>query len=960
MGAASPFEMGRMSQGALDRVNQAFNSSLFHPGSSGHEMSHGGGFAPIGRASIDWYAGMASAAAPPLIGGARIGRSSFDEDRFRQASLGSAGGPPIGGGLPPSLIGSGAGPLIGGMPAQLAGSALGAHGAPLVGGGPLLPGMALSANPLALGVGQIPLPVKPSQPYPAAPISAGEAAAVDFGSALYNRPGGLDAGVLRRSSSLEAGVIGSGMGQGLASLEHLQGGLAPGLAIPQSVFSASTGSESGSRAPCEAGHTYTGSYASSAGARGEPAPPLGHMGSVAEDSVFRSGDAPRLIKARRARRGELQTALRGDSANMEQVEVLSHAESLRSDGSRGRRTSAKVRVVCSSGGHFSRQASGNLEYEGGETRLVSVANFCSLADLQEALERVAAARQGAGGAAGADILSGSSTDSTLVPHLKYQLPSEPHMYVDLVDDEDVQLMFDEWADFAASNRGSSYKLHIFIEWSRPGAALPSAETSPHTAKAAAAAAAAAAGGSREAEKISGNSIRTHQSSGEELARAGRAGSGDVASPSVAGAAGGEGEKAGGSGRGEMSQQAMYQGMAGRMEIISPGDVTLVKFLGSGGYGEVYLGKWHSSEVAVKCLNPSLFFVAGDPNSNVAILDLLREADLLGSLRHPNVVWVYGIVLPRLDDEGMSVEENRRQGSNTLRPPAMVTEFMSQGSLKTALARKADVVQGAMHRLCIAMDAAKGMAYLHAKNIVHFDLKSANLLLGYRDRRAICKVADFGLSKQKRDTYVSNVTSQRGTLPWIAPEIIKTPESVTERVDVYSFGVVLWELWTGREPYEGLNYHALLHQITTSNGALRPPLPGKARWDGESPPEPAPGWSDLCERCWGEDPAARPDFEEIVCVLKGMAAALRPPRTRRPAPPPMSASSAASSEICAAAVLAQSTHGERIGAAPRPASPPPASFAAVAAAAQAPQPYGGGPFAGLRCLNRGVVGGLVLD
>jgi len=68
-----------------------------------------------------------------------------------------------------------------------------------------------------------------------------------------------------------------------------------------------------------------------------------------------------------------------------------------------------------------------------------------------------------------------------------------------------------------------------------------------------------------------------------------------------------------------------------------------------------------------------------------------------------------------------------------------------------------------------------MAYLH------FDLKSANLLLGYRDRRAICKVADFGLSKQKRDTYVSNVTSQRGTLPWIAPEIIKTPESVTERV-----------------------------------------------------------------------------------------------------------------------------------------------------------------------------------
>lgn len=50
----------------------------------------------------------------------------------------------------------------------------------------------------------------------------------------------------------------------------------------------------------------------------------------------------------------------------------------------------------------------------------------------------------AGGAAGAEAMaSGSSTDSMLVSHLKYQLPSEPHMYVDLVDDEDVQLMFDE-------------------------------------------------------------------------------------------------------------------------------------------------------------------------------------------------------------------------------------------------------------------------------------------------------------------------------------------------------------------------------------------------------------------------------------------------------------------------------------------------------------------------------------
>lgn len=48
--------------------------------------------------------------------------------------------------------------------------------------------------------------------------------------------------------------------------------------------------------------------------------------------------------------------------------------------------------------------------------------------------------------------------------------------------------------------------------------------------------------------------------------------------------------------------------------------------------------------------------------------------------------------------------------------------------------------------------------------------------------------------------------------------------------MYSYGIVLWELWTGREPFEGLNYHALLHQMTSAGEAMRPPLPGCPDWD----------------------------------------------------------------------------------------------------------------------------------
>ena len=189
--------------------------------------------------------------------------------------------------------------------------------------------------------------------------------------------------------------------------------------------------------------------------------------------------------------------------------------------------------------------------------------------------------------------------------------------------------------------------------------------------------------------------------------------------------------------------------------------------------------------------------------------------------------------------------------------------------------------GSLTRIVLALDAAKGVEYLHSKRLVHFDLKSGNLLLGYRDRRPVCKVADFGLAREKSQTFVSGVNSQRGTLPWTAPEILRTPHAVTEAVDVFSFAICMWELWTGREPYEGLNYHMLMLQLANPDAKLRPPIPGTAEWDvgpeGSAPPELAPGWRDLMERCWQEEPEARPPFTQIVKELRGMVAAVRPPR-----------------------------------------------------------------------------------
>jgi serine/threonine protein kinase len=79
------------------------------------------------------------------------------------------------------------------------------------------------------------------------------------------------------------------------------------------------------------------------------------------------------------------------------------------------------------------------------------------------------------------------------------------------------------------------------------------------------------------------------------------------------------------------------------------------------------------------------------------------------------------------------------------------------------------------------------------------LKSSNLLV---DKNWTVKVADFGLSRIKHETYLTTKTG-RGTPQWMAPEVLRN-EAADEKSDVYSFGVILWELVTEKIPWESLN------------------------------------------------------------------------------------------------------------------------------------------------------------
>ncbi|GLJ04699.1 hypothetical protein SUGI_0001520 [Cryptomeria japonica] len=245
-------------------------------------------------------------------------------------------------------------------------------------------------------------------------------------------------------------------------------------------------------------------------------------------------------------------------------------------------------------------------------------------------------------------------------------------------------------------------------------------------------------------------------------------------------------------------------LAQGLQTIRNDDLEEIRELGSGTYGTVYYGKWKGSDVAIKRIKASCF---ADRASEL-IADFWKEARILGQLHHPNVVAFYGIV--------------RDGPDGTL---ATVTEYMVNGSLKQVLHKK-DRTIDRRKRLIIARDAAFGMEYLHEKKIVHFDLKCDNLLVNMKDpHRPICKIGDLGLSKIKHQTLVSG--GVRGTLPWMAPELLSEEKGmVTEKVDVYSFGIVMWELLTGEEPYANMHFGEIIGGIM--NNTLRPTIPDWCR------------------------------------------------------------------------------------------------------------------------------------
>ncbi|RHY30302.1 hypothetical protein DYB32_004426 [Aphanomyces invadans] len=201
--------------------------------------------------------------------------------------------------------------------------------------------------------------------------------------------------------------------------------------------------------------------------------------------------------------------------------------------------------------------------------------------------------------------------------------------------------------------------------------------------------------------------------------------------------------------------------------IAAHDIAITSMLGSGGFADVYLGRFCGQEVAVKTL------LRNHPTRR-EVAAFADEIQILAMLHSPFIVEFVGASWA--DDNARDLQ--------------CVIEYMNRGDLKEVLSTHApDEFPWTEKLLCI-QSIVEGLVYLHSFPIIHRDLKSRNVLL---DTFKGTKLTDFGGSREET---TSTMTAGVGTYRWMAPEVLLS-HRYTTAADVYSFGMLHYG-WSGQD------------------------------------------------------------------------------------------------------------------------------------------------------------------
>ncbi|KAL3985429.1 Protein tyrosine kinase family protein [Acanthocheilonema viteae] len=281
------------------------------------------------------------------------------------------------------------------------------------------------------------------------------------------------------------------------------------------------------------------------------------------------------------------------------------------------------------------------------------------------------------------------------------------------------------------------------------------------------------------------------------------------------------------------------GPCAELQPIPRSNVTLIRPLGQGAFGEVYEGTLNCGgqliQVAIKTLPKSA--------SKQAVNDFEMEALIMSKFRHENICEFMGVcfdVTPRL----------------------IVLELLAGGDLKSFLREcrpknTSDQRIRMIDLLDIAHDVAKGCKFLADNRFIHRDIAARNCLLTKKDVGRVVKIADFGMA---RDIYRQDYYRKGGKamLPvkWMPPEAF-LDGVFTVKTDVWSFGVLLWEIFSlGYMPYPGKSNQEVMSLIV-NGGRLEPPngIPDQIYT--------------LMLACWSTVDTDRPHFDDVIENLNSM-------------------------------------------------------------------------------------------
>uniref|UniRef100_A0A061RBS7 Protein serine threonine n=1 Tax=Tetraselmis sp. GSL018 TaxID=582737 RepID=A0A061RBS7_9CHLO len=169
------------------------------------------------------------------------------------------------------------------------------------------------------------------------------------------------------------------------------------------------------------------------------------------------------------------------------------------------------------------------------------------------------------------------------------------------------------------------------------------------------------------------------------------------------------------------------------------------------------------------------------------------------------------------------------------------------------------------RIIIAQHVAAGLRRMHARGIVHCDLRPTNIFLneGNKEKHGhtmVAQIGDFGGSRFNAVSVDGNQPSNLLSIKYQAPEVIRDPGSYTAASDVFSFGVVLWQIITLEQPWEGMVDAYVWHHV---------PHGQRLKWPegGCRPFYCYAEAKDLVCRCWDNEPSNRPNMEEVLECLQ---------------------------------------------------------------------------------------------